>query len=284
MAQRQPDQQGLANQGQPLGDASEHSRGKKVTTDPESYQNPHVESAGPVASDSLAAESTRAGGAFASNRNAAPQSVSGSASTFANTDTSGATTLDPAPDAAEREAKSAWQEVPDEARGPAGLRYPEGAGDAKFPGVHSQHGYVGGSREAQQEIGAGSGEYVASGMRGGAAPGGTGDVDNSAGVEAKAKADLGAAPGYVSSVVSEPRQTGKPHGKNVKDVTESGFEGEEGKNVSFDAEIGSKDDPGRAATEQLQTKAQTSAGDKGPRQHKVTGDGQYDVLDTDQTL
>ncbi|KAL8919298.1 MAG: hypothetical protein Q9208_006863 [Pyrenodesmia sp. 3 TL-2023] len=305
MAQRQPDQQGLANQGQPIGGPPEHSTGKKVTTDPASTQNPIRESAGPIASDSLAAESTRANGAFASNRNAAPQSVSGSASTFNNTDTSGAVTLDPASDAAEREAKAAWQDVPNEARGTAlgSKRYPEGAGDVNFAGGHNKDGYAGGSREAQQEIGAGSGGYVASGIRGGAAPGGTGDVSNSAGIEAQAKADTGAAPGtgdvddsagteaeakpdtgaapgYVSSVVSEPAKTGKPHGKNITE----GIEGEEGKNVSFDAEIGSKDDPGRAATEQFQTKTQTSAGGKGARQDKVTGDGQYDALDTDQSL
>ncbi|KAL8748258.1 MAG: hypothetical protein Q9184_007457 [Pyrenodesmia sp. 2 TL-2023] len=285
MAQRQPDEQGLANQGQPLGGPSEHSTGTKVTTDPASSQNPIRESAGPVASDSLAAESTRANGAFASNRNAAPQSVSGSNSTFANADTSGAVILEPAPDANEREAKSAWQEVPNEARGTASgsKKYPEGAGDVDFAGGHNKDGYAGGSGGAQQEVGAGSGGYAASGIRGGAAPG-TGDGDNSANVESKAKADTGSAPGYVSSVVSGPGQTGKPHGKDIKDVTEEGFEGEEGQNVSFDAEIGTKDDPGRAATEQFQTSAQTSAGGKGARQEKVTGDGQYDALDTDQSL
>ncbi|KAL8971691.1 MAG: hypothetical protein Q9197_003147 [Variospora fuerteventurae] len=285
MAQRQPDQQGLANQGQPLGGPSQHSTGTKVTTDPSSTLNPIHEPTGPIASDSLAAESTRANGAFASNRDPAPQSVSGSSSTFNNTDTSGATaTLEPAPDAAERKAKEAWREVPDEARGVAGQKYPEGAGGVEFPGVHSEHGYAGGSRAAAQQeagaAGAGSG-YTASGMRGGAAPAaGTSAAgeDNSSSSTSNAEA----APGYVSSVMSDPAaRTGKPHGKNI---TEGGFEPDDAKNASFTSEIGSKDDPGRAAEEQFQTKAVGSAGAKGPRQEGVTGDGQYDALETDQGI
>ncbi|KAI4206463.1 MAG: hypothetical protein LQ348_000963 [Seirophora lacunosa] len=280
MAQRQPDQQGLANQGQPLGGPSQHSSGTKVTTDPASSLHPTREGAGPIASDSLAAESTRANGAFAANRDSAPQAVSGSASTFNNTDTSGARTLDPAPDAAEREAKEAWREVPEEARGAAaGQKYPEGAGGVEFAGAHTADGYAGGSRDAQREVG-GSG-YTPSGMRGGAAPpqqeeGNTGNDDGEATTSKAATA-----PGYVSSVASEPAQTGKPHGKNI---TEGGFESDDAKNASFTSEIGSENDPGRAAEEQFQTTAVGSAGGKGARQEEVTGDGQFDALKTDQGL
>ncbi|KAL8980296.1 MAG: hypothetical protein Q9177_005921, partial [Variospora cf. flavescens] len=197
MAQRQPDQQGLANQGQPLGGPSQHSTGTKVTTDPSSTLNPTHEPTGPIASDSLAAESTRANGAFASNRDLAPQSVSGSSSTFNNTDTSGVTaTLEPAPDAAERKAKEAWREVPDEARGAAGQKYPEGAGGVEFPGVHSEHGYAGGSRAAQQqEVSAGSGVYTASGMRGGAAPPPAG-TSSTSGQDDSSTSNAETAPGY----------------------------------------------------------------------------------------
>lgn len=53
--------------------------------------------------------------------------MKGSSSTFAITDTSNATTLAPAPYAAEREAKTAWQETSDELRGSGGQKYPEGA-------------------------------------------------------------------------------------------------------------------------------------------------------------
>jgi len=61
------------------------------------------ENAGAVASDSLAAESTSAGGDFSSNRGSAPLGVSGSNSTLANKDTSGAIKLDPAPEATKRD-------------------------------------------------------------------------------------------------------------------------------------------------------------------------------------
>ncbi|RDW82180.1 hypothetical protein BP6252_03292 [Coleophoma cylindrospora] len=74
-----------------------------VTTDPASVNNPILESAGAVASDSLAAESDRAGGGFSENRNSEALGVQGSNSTFANTNTSGATKLDPARDAESRE-------------------------------------------------------------------------------------------------------------------------------------------------------------------------------------
>lgn len=73
------------------------------------------ESAGPVASDSLAAESD----AFQSNRNSEPQSVSGSNSTFANTNTSGAVRLDPASDAEARLAQDNWA---------SGRSYPDAVG------------------------------------------------------------------------------------------------------------------------------------------------------------
>ncbi|KAI4253899.1 MAG: hypothetical protein LQ352_003407 [Teloschistes flavicans] len=248
-SKRQPDEQGLANQGQPLG---RHGDGVKHTTDPEAYQNPIRESAGAVASDSLAAESSRSGGAFSENRNSEPLSVSGSSSTFNNTDTSGAIKLDPAPDAAEREAKEAWREVPDEARGNA-------MGDSG---------------------------YKPSGIRGGAAPGtedsssGTGTGSNEA-QSASTSSNAGQAPGYISSVVSNPAQTGKPHGKNI---TEGGFESDDKNNASFNSEVGDENDPGRAALQQFQTTTQTSAGGKGKQQYEITGDGQYDALETDQQL
>jgi hypothetical protein len=64
------------------------------------------EGAGAIASDFLAAESTREGGKFGDNRNSEPQGVAGANSTFANTNTSGATQLDPAPDAEARSPDS----------------------------------------------------------------------------------------------------------------------------------------------------------------------------------
>ncbi|KAL9580293.1 MAG: hypothetical protein Q9212_004578 [Teloschistes hypoglaucus] len=255
-SKRQPDQQGLANQGQPLG---RHGDGVKHTSDPEAYQNPTREGAGAVASDSLAAESSRAGGGFSENRNSEPLAVSGSSSTFNTTDTSGATRLDPAPDAAEREAKEAWREVPDEARG---------------------------------NNATGDNEYKPSGLRGGAASGtedsnttSTSSTSNDAQTSSStstSSSNADQAPGYVSSVVSQPAQTGKPHGKNI---TEGGFESDDKNNASFNnSKVGGENDPGRAALQQFQNTTQTSAGGKGEQQYEVTGDGQFDKLETDQQL
>ena len=71
-------------------------------TDPNA---PNIEErAGAVAADSLAAESTRAGGDFSENRGSEPLGVAGANSTFANTNTSGADTLEPAPNSESRKA------------------------------------------------------------------------------------------------------------------------------------------------------------------------------------
>jgi hypothetical protein len=67
-----------------------------------------------VASDSLAAESSNAGGGFSENRNSEPLGVSGSSSTFANEDTSAARRLDPTSDA---EARPDDESYPDSAGG-----------------------------------------------------------------------------------------------------------------------------------------------------------------------
>ena len=84
------------------------------------------EGAGAVASDSLAAESTRAGGGFSENRNSEPQGVKGSNSTFANENTSGATRLDPASDA---EARLAKEDAKEEHKlGSGATSYPSSAG------------------------------------------------------------------------------------------------------------------------------------------------------------
>ena len=94
--------------------------------------------------------------------------------------------------------------------------------------------------------------------------------------------NVDAAPGYVASVVSNPGQTGKPKGKNI---TEGGFDEGDDKNVSFNSEIGSEDDPGRLAEGVMQRMTQSSSGSTAPRQGQGQSDNsQYDVLDTDQSL
>ena len=82
----------------------------------------------------MAAESVRDGGKFSENRNAEPQGVSGSNSTFANEDTSGAIRLDPATDAEARYEGSEEQSYPDALGGQAK--------DGKTPGSEESHAGV----------------------------------------------------------------------------------------------------------------------------------------------
>ena len=247
------------------------------TSDSARYENPTTEDAGAVASDSLAAESARSGGKFGDNRDSQPLKQSGSSSTFNNTDISGATTLAPAPDAAEREAKAAWQETADEAKGPGGQKYPEGVdgqSDIQAQPMDSKpasglRGVTGPSASMGSTGGQSSGNDSQS------AP--TGDTSSG-----DSKADVDAAPGYIGSVVSNAGQTGKPKGKNI---TEGGFDEGDDKNASFTSDIGDKDDPGRLAENEMQRKTQSSSGSTAPRQKMGESDGsQYDVLDTDQNL
>lgn len=276
-----------------------------------------------MTSDSLAAESARDGGAFSENRDIG---VSGSSSNPLNPDLSNATTLAPAPDAAEREAKTAWQETADELKGPGGQKYPEGAGgQGEFPGSHSAEGYSGGSTKAKQELlsktggsrGPGvSGESGESGSADSArdTSGGTSSGDpsgNTSGNTSGASnekpgqetsghnltsqddsqssrdpppSNTPTAPGYVAGVTAQPAQSGKPKGKNL---TEGGFDDTDdsaGNNASFTGEIGSENDPGRAAEQGFQRTNAAVAGAGGPRQDDVTGKGQYDVLEGEQSL
>ena len=220
-----------------------------------------------MASDSLAAESIQSGGKFSENRGAEPLSVSGSSSTFNNTDTSGAATLAPAPDAAEREAKTAWQETADEVKGPGGQKYPEGlGGQDAFDGQHNLDGYAGGSTSAKQELSEKLGNdrvYQASGIRGG----GTDDVTEEGDKGSLDTTAADNAPSYVSSVKSDPAQTGKPKGKNI---TEGGFDSDPSNNASFNSEIGTENDPGRVAEQTFQNTTQSASGGAGPRQKMVS--------------
>ncbi|KAL8832157.1 MAG: hypothetical protein Q9191_000430 [Dirinaria sp. TL-2023a] len=272
----------MDQQGTPIGSTNQ---GMKNTSDPESYLNPKEEGPGAIASDSLAAESTKSGGAFSNNRNAEPQSVSGSSSTFNNTDTSGATTLAPAPDAAEREAKQAWQETSDEAKGPGGQKYPEGlGGQGTFDGQHNLDGYSGGSTSAKQELADNSGVYQASGLRGGGPGADDSREDYNVGGSGgnPDSSNFNTAPSYVGSVQSQPGQEGKPKGKNI---TEGGFDEDPSKNASFNSDIGTDDDPGRRAENEMQRATQAAAGSTAPRQKKGNSDNsQYDVLETEQNL
>lgn len=309
----------MDQQGTPIGSSAQ---GIKNTSDPEAYLNPKKEGPGPVASDSLAAESARSGGAFSDNRNGG---LSGSSSNLVNTEFSSATTLAPAPDAAEREAKAAWQETSDELKGPGGQKYPEGAGgQGEFPGSHNADGYSGGSTKAKQELlskagdsqgtgtGGGSGEYGSGGSDTNVS-GNTRDTssgypsgnaressDEKTGQETSGynptsqdvsessrdppPSNASVAPSYVASVTAQPTQSGKPKGKNLTEGDFGDTDDSAANNASFTADIGSENDPGRAAEQGFQRTNAAVAGGGGPKQDDVTGKGQYDVLDGEQSL
>ncbi|MCJ1230911.1 hypothetical protein MMC12_007585 [Toensbergia leucococca] len=293
-------------QGTPIGSTNQ---GMKNTTDP-ATQASTTEGAGPVASDSLAAESTRAGGAFSANRDSEPLAVKGSSSTLANTDTSAATTLAPALDKEEREAKAAWQETSNELRGSAGgMKYPEGAGgQGEFPGATTASGYSGGSTQAKQEMKSGSTSKEPADMASDKSdppanttssepsnsssnttsgvsdpsPNPTSSAPSEPSPDTTSSTNTAApAPDYTSSVNSEPTQSGKPKGKNL---TEGGFDSDPSNNASFNPDIGGENDPGRAAESKFQQATAAVAGGGGPRQTEVTGDGQFDILEGEQSL
>ncbi|KAF3398576.1 hypothetical protein F1880_006334 [Penicillium rolfsii] len=230
-------------------------RSTKVTTDPRATQQPISEPAGPVANDSLAAESVRSGGAFSENRGAEPVGVSGNQSTLKNTDTSGATTLPSAPSSAFREDQQRQD------------KYPEAlGGQAHFPGAHGT-AYAGGSTAAKQEMGINKGEYAASEH-----------LPSQAAASGSSQYKGGQAPSYINDV-TDGYQGQKPKGQNLH----AGDFPADSNNASFNSEIGSKMDPGRAAENKFQRKNAESALDVGgPRQKGVDSQNLYDSLKSDQ--
>ena len=263
------------------------------TTDPRAKQEIR-EGAGAVASDSLAAESARSGGGFSENRDSEPLAVKGSNSTFANTNTSSATTLNPAPSASDR----------DSANDSAGnTKYPETTGgQGQFPGVHNADGYYGGSTKAKQEMssGGGSGEYntqpgstdkssastgvgtSTSSAQRGAGSSGQGDSTSTSSGNTADNPQLDPAPSYVTPVVAQPGpHTGKPHGKNLHDVTDTGFDDDTGKDINKLVDVDSQDHPSRKAVQDFQSSNASAIG-TGPTQGKVTGEGVYDALNSDE--
>ncbi|KAJ5314381.1 High-affinity fructose transporter ght6 [Penicillium atrosanguineum] len=230
-------------QGTPLPHGA---RSTKVTTDPLASQQPNEESAGPVASDSLAAQSVREGGAFSENRGAKPIGVSGSKSTLNNTDTSSATKLPSAPVGGLRDDRERQE------------KYPEAlGGQGNFPGVHlSQSGYVGGPTSSKEQKGMHAGQQsTASGS-------GPSHV-------------AGQAPSYINDVTDGYKHS-KPDGRNIH---EGGFSSDD-KNASFTTEIGSDQDPARAAINKFQRTNAESGPDAGrARQKGVEDQHPFQTLD-----
>ncbi|KZF23657.1 hypothetical protein L228DRAFT_246490 [Xylona heveae TC161] len=185
------------------------SAGTKVTSDPERFENPTLEKPGTVVSDSLAGESVRGGGSFASNPSANPSGVNAASTTANTTDTSAATKLDAAPSAGSRQTQS-------------------------------------GSQQTSQS---------------------------------KGPQNVGTAPSSIA--VDFATGETKPKGVNLR---EGGFDSDSKYNASFTSDIGGKNDPGRLAEAKFQRAAAESGPDAagGPRQKGVSGDGQYDALNSDQ--
>jgi len=241
-------------------------RGTKVTTDPTASRQPIDEPSGPVANDSLAAESVRHGGAYTDNWGAEPMGVSGHQSTLKNSDTSSASTLPSAPGGSMREDRQRQ------------TKYPETlGGQGNFPGRHMpETGYTGGPTEAKKQMGLHTGEYPASEKIAGeqtAAASGSGYQSNS---------------NQSNSNQSNPYQSnpyqGNPHQKpKGKNLTEGGFESTDRNNASFNSEIGSEQDPGRAAEQKFQRYVAESGNDVGgPRQKGVDNQNWYQPLENDQ--
>lgn len=229
-------------QGTPLPHGA---RGTKVTTDPIASQQPIEEPAGPVASDSLAAQSAREGGAFSENRGAEPLGVSGSKSTLNNTNTSSATQLPSAPAGSLREDRERQE------------KYPEAlGGQGNFPGAHSQGGYAGGPTAVKEQMGMHTGQHSAA----------SGSAHSHV---------AGQAPSYVNNVTGG-YQHSKPHGRNIQ---EGGFSSDD-KNASFTTEIGSDQDPARAAINKFQRTNAESGPDAGhTRQKGVEDQHPFQALD-----
>ncbi|KAL4895840.1 hypothetical protein BDV59DRAFT_173242 [Aspergillus ambiguus] len=245
-------------QGNPLPHGQ---RSTKVTNDPEASRNPIFESAGPVAGDSLAAESSMTGGGFSENRGAQPLGVTAGQSTLNTTDTSGATKLPSASVGTQRENIHRQEKYPDAL-----------GGQGDYPGAHlPESGYTGGPTASKQNIGVGQGGYPASQKlnQGQAAASGSGY---------QSKYNAGQAPSYVSDVTGD-LGSKKPKGKNL---TEGGFD--DSNNASFNTDIGSKNDPGRYAENTFQRYEAESGPDAGggPRQKGVDSGHWYQHLQSDQ--
>ncbi|KAE8153875.1 hypothetical protein BDV25DRAFT_136440 [Aspergillus avenaceus] len=240
-------------QGTPIG----HKSSTKVTNDP-AANNTINEPSGPVAGDSLAAESATRGGGFSQNRGAQPMGVSGSHSTLNNKDTSAATKLPSAPVGTARENIHRQE------------KYPEAlGGQGDFPGAHLPHsGYAGGPTGAKQQQQ--QQQQQNSQQHGTASASGSGYQSQ--------PSNVGAAPSYVQDVVGDSGHK-KPKGKNLQ---EGGFDA--GNNASFTTDIGSENDPGRLATKGFQQKQAESGpdGTSAGRQKGVDNNQWYQHLQSDQ--
>lgn len=287
---------------------SNPTHGTKVTTDRAGQINTIKEGAGPVTSDSLAAESVRSGGGFAANRDAEPLAVKGSNSTFNTTDTSAATELPPAAHGADREDREQYlqstgstrhhdqSDTPTGSGTGAGARAASGQGqDDHSTGKSQQQGGQQEGRQQGPQMTSGGGA-PSSAQQSAGEGGSTDDASKQSGQgqaaenlhhghhggrkhhKHEAEAQGGAAPTYVEVDVLNRTAHAKPHGKNIKE----GDVPDDAPNASFTGEIGSEDDPGRLALQGFERVNAESARDLGPRDKQLKGNTPYDPLGTDE--
>jgi len=279
------------------------------------------EPTGPIAADSLAAESIQNKSGFSENTNAHALGVKGHQSTLNNTDTSGATALPPARDGFEREEQDDLG-LGSDVKGVTGLKYPEGAGKAEFGGHHSDTGaYSGGPSSTFSQAGSGSGQGTSSSATAGASDFGASTISSSAGGPdesqirsgdaatkgASSSSDIGtdtggsgssgpamgtgvrphvdAAPGYVTRVTGQavPENTFKPKGTNLEDAdqTES-----IPKTKTFVGAVGTVNDPGKLAERNFEGQNNDpigKLGQAGEDAESQSGDkGQFGVLESER--
>jgi hypothetical protein len=221
------------------------SASQKVTTDPESTQKPIRESPGVVISDSLAAESYNQGGGFS----AAPGPQPARSTTTNTTDTTNAEEIKPG------EHLSDYQDQV--YTGP-----PSGGKDAGVGPTYNIQSSGGTSKPAGDNTKS-SGQDTA--------PGGQGSQgkQSSQGTRTSNKDPVAAAPHDAGKA--------KPKGKNL---TEGGIDGNE-PNASFNNEIGTENDPARAAIQKLQRGNADSPLNAGTEKdtRPVAETGEYDALE-----
>ncbi|KAJ5082400.1 hypothetical protein N7532_011443 [Penicillium argentinense] len=154
---------------------------------------------------------------------------------------SGTTELPPAPVGGLREDRQRQE------------KYPEAlGGQGDFPGTHVS-GYAGGPTAAKQQMGM---------------------TDNSR-ASSSSQYNAGQAPSYVADV-TDGYQHSKPDGRNI---TEGDFHSA-GKNASFNSDIGTSDDPGRAGLNKFQQNNAKSAYNAGrPTQSDVGSQHPFEALD-----
>ena len=162
-------------------------------------------------------------------------------------------------------------------KGPAGAKYAEAiGGQGKFSGAHSASGYYGGPSDGNVAARS-TGGATAQGTDKSASNGSSSSDQTITSENDTGSASVDPAPTYIASQYVDP---GMPKGKNLK---EGGFESDDKNNTSFNSDIGTENDPGRAAEVKFQKTAVSAVG-SGPRQGGLSGDGQYDALETDQNL